>query len=69
MRCKWATLTIMALMLGATGCATSDIAAKPVKELFVDNGNLGDVESETERIWFVDEPTHITPEIVHGGIQ
>src|SRR5262249_51666347 len=30
--------------------------------------DLRQIENEWERIWFVDQPSHLTPERVHGGI-
>ena len=38
-------------------------------ELINNSEDLRQIEYEWERIWFNDEPSHLTPERVHGGIQ
>jgi len=40
-----------------------------MNELLNNSEDLRQVEYEWERIWFMDEPSHLTPERVHGGIQ
>lgn len=40
-----------------------------VRELLNDSEDLRKKEYEWERIWFNDEPSHLTPDRVHGGIQ
>ena len=30
--------------------------------------NLRQIEYEMERFWMVDQPSHLTPERVHGGV-
>jgi hypothetical protein len=31
--------------------------------------DLRQIRGEWQRIWFTDQPSHLTPERVHGGIQ
>jgi hypothetical protein len=31
--------------------------------------DLRQIRREWQRIWFTDQPSHLTPERVHGGIQ
>jgi hypothetical protein len=31
--------------------------------------DLRQISEEWRRIWFTDQPSHLTPERVHGGIQ
>ena len=60
------------LMLGNTGCLINAYSSDPnrrISELLVDSENLRQIEYEWERIWFTDEPSHMTPERVHGGVQ
>jgi hypothetical protein len=56
----------------STGCLINTYSSDPnrrISELLVDSENLRQIEYEWERIWFTDEPSHLTPERVHGGIQ
>jgi hypothetical protein len=38
-------------------------------ELLKQSEDLPQIENEWERIWFTDQPSHLTPERVHGGIE
>ena len=38
-------------------------------QLLNQSEDLRQIQGEWERIWFVDQPSHLTPERVHGGIQ
>ena len=61
-----------ALMLGNSGCLINQYSSDPnrrVTELLNQSENLRQMESEWERFWLNDEPSHLTPERVHGGIQ
>jgi hypothetical protein len=67
---------VLALMAGwvlsNTGCFINIYSADPNKrmvELLNTSEDLRQIENEWERIWFVDQPSHLTPERVHGGIQ
>jgi hypothetical protein len=66
-------LTVGALALGV-GCAPVPLpryAAYPpkrVEELLVDSENLRQIGDEWERIWFLDQPSHLTPFRTHGGL-
>lgn len=40
-----------------------------IKELLNQSKDLRQIEYEWERIWFQNQPSHLTPERVHGGIQ
>ena len=66
-------LTAMAgLVLGNTGCLINAYSSNPntrMVELLNQSEDLRQIEYEWQRIWFVDEPSHMTPERVHGGIQ
>jgi hypothetical protein len=60
------------LVLGNTGCLINAYSSNPnrrMNELLNQSEDLRQIEYEWERIWFVDEPSHMTPERVHGGIQ
>lgn len=61
-----------ALALGNTGCLLNIYSSDPnrrMRELLNTSEDLRQIEYEWERIWFTDQPSHMTPERVHGGIQ
>ena len=66
-------LTAMAgLVLANAGCFINAYSSDPnrrMHELLNQSEDLRQIEYEWERIWFVDQPSHMTPERVHGGIQ
>jgi hypothetical protein len=60
------------LGLSNAGCLINAYSSDPnrrIVELINQSEDLRQIEYEWERIWFVDEPSHLTPERVHGGIQ
>ena len=63
---------IVVLGFSNTGCLINAYSGDPnrrISELLVDSENLRQIEYEWERIWMNDEPSHMTPERVHGGVQ
>jgi len=59
-------------VLGNTGCLLNIYSSDPnrrMHELLNTSEDLRQIEYEWERIWFTDQPSHLTPERVHGGIQ
>jgi hypothetical protein len=67
------TLVVATIAIGE-GCAPVPLphyAAFPpkrVQELLVDSENLRQAGDEWERIWFLDQPSHLTPFRTHGGL-
>jgi hypothetical protein len=64
-------MVIAAAMLSQAGCALPKYSGDPVErveELLYDSENLRQAKEEWKRIWFGDQPSHMTPERVHGGI-
>lgn len=60
------------LALSNSGCLLNIYSSDPnrrMMELINNSEDLRQIEYEWERIWFTDEPSHMTPERVHGGIQ
>ena len=64
-----------ALLLGccisATGCAIPIYSAIPerrAEQLVYTSENLRLLLQEWERFWMVDQPDHMTPYRVHGGV-
>ena len=70
---RWLCLVGLAwVVLGNTGCFLNIYSSDPnrrMHELLNNSEDLRQIEYEWERIWFTDEPSHMTPERVHGGIQ
>ncbi|HXG09074.1 MAG TPA: hypothetical protein VNK04_04730 [Gemmataceae bacterium] len=63
---------VAALGLGNMGCLLNIYSSNPnrrMAELINNSEDLRQIEYEWERIWFTDQPSHLTPERVHGGIQ
>lgn len=63
---------LASLALSNTGCLLNIYSSDPnrrMAELISNSEDLRQIEYEWERIWFTDEPSHMTPERVHGGIQ
>ena len=63
---------LLALALGnSTGCILpiySGDPARRVKQLIFTAEDLRKINDEWERIWFLDQPSHLTPFRTHGGI-
>ena len=60
------------VVLANSGCLLNQYSSDPnrrITELLNNSENLRQIEYEWERIWLNDEPSHLTPERVHGGIQ
>ena len=72
MRRVFLLAAVAGLVLGNTGCLINAYSSNPntrMVELLNQSEDLRQIEYEWQRIWFVDEPSHMTPERVHGGIQ
>jgi len=67
-------LLLAVLMAGAlsnTGCLLNIYSSDPnerTTELLNNSEDLRQIRYEWERIWFTDQPSHLTPQRVHGGI-
>jgi hypothetical protein len=66
-------LVAMAGLLGSNiGCFLNAYSSDPsmrIKELLNQSEDLRALQGEWERIWFVDHPSHLTPDRVDGAIQ
>jgi hypothetical protein len=61
-----------ALGLGNAGCLINQYSSDPnqrMDQLLNQSEDLRQIEYEWRRIWFNDQPSHLTPQRVHGGIQ
>ena len=59
------------IALGNTGCLiniwSGDPNVRMEQEMYVSE-DLRNIQDEWRRIWFTDQPSHLTPVRVHGGI-
>ena len=58
-------------LASSTGCFIPIYSGDPVRrsrQLLVTSENLRLMIDEWERIWFLDQPSHLTPFRNHGGI-
>jgi hypothetical protein len=65
-------LFVAVSVLNSTGCLINIYSSDPnrrILELLNNSEDLRVIQDEWERIWFTDQPSHLTPERVHGGIQ
>jgi hypothetical protein len=57
-------------ILQCTGCFLNAYSSDPnrrIQQLINESENLRQIELEWERFWLLDQPSHLTPERVHGG--
>ena len=65
-------VALSGLVLSQTGCLINIYSSNPnrrILELLNNSEDLRQIEYEWERIWFTDQPSHLTPERVHGGLE
>ena len=64
--------TVLGCCLGAsTGCFLPIYSSDPgvrTQQLIFTSENLRMVLEEWQRIWFLDQPSHLTPYRTHGGL-
>lgn len=64
-------LLVVCTTVPMVGCALPIYSAKPSKraeQLIYTSENLRGIVQEWERFWFLDQPDHMTPYRVHGGV-
>jgi hypothetical protein len=62
---------VVGLILSNSGCFINLYSSDPnerMEQLIVNSENLRQIKEEWKRIWFTDQPSHLTPDRVHGGI-
>jgi hypothetical protein len=69
-------MLMLALVAGMAvanaGCLINAYSSDPTErthELITQSEDFRQMRAEWQRFWFVDQPSHLTPERVHGGIQ
>ena len=68
---NWLLALVAACTLSSTGCLLPGYSADPARraqELIYTSENLRQVLDEWERIWFLDQPSHLSPHSIHGGV-
>jgi len=71
MRSLFLAVTCGLLLATGTGCILPIYSADPVRrtqQLIFTSENLRLILDEWERIWFLDQPDHMTPYRTHGGV-
>ncbi len=61
-----------AFVLGHTGCLINAYSSDPqvrIVQLLNQSEDLRQIEQEWMRIWFTDQPSHLTYDRIHGGLQ
>ena len=64
-------LFIGILVATNTGCLIPMYSGDPIRraqELIYTSEDLRAITDEWERIWFLDQPSHMTPYRTHGGV-
>jgi hypothetical protein len=59
------------LLSSMTGCLIPMYSGDPIRraqELIYTSEDLRAITDEWERIWFLDQPSHMTPYRTHGGV-
>jgi hypothetical protein len=71
MRSFMLTATLAVCLSTSSGCIVPIYSGDPAlrtQELIFTSENLRVIVEEWQRIWFLDQPTHLTPFRTHGGI-
>ena len=66
------TIVTAGLVLSNTGCFIPLYSNDPVRrvnEMLNTSEDLRQIELTWERLWFIDQPSHLSYERIHGGIQ
>lgn len=64
-------LMVVAVLSTSSGCLIPLYSGDPVRraqQLIYTSEDLRAITDEWERIWFLDQPSHMTPWRTHGGI-
>jgi len=66
------TVVFAGLALGNVGCFIPLYSSNPLRRMNTmlnQSEDLRQIESEWERFWMIDQPSHLTYDRIHGGIQ
>jgi hypothetical protein len=62
---------IATLVISNCGCLMNPYSSDPTTrthELINQSEDLRQIQGEWERFWFLDQPSHMTPERTNGGV-
>jgi hypothetical protein len=65
-------LSLAGLILSNTGCFLNIYSPDPnvrMMQLLNQSEDLRQIGLEWQRIWFTDQPSHLTYDRIHGGLQ
>ena len=69
---KFIILLVVGILVATnTGCLIPMYSGDPIRraqELIYTSEDLRAITDEWERIWFLDQPSHMTPYRTHGGV-
>jgi hypothetical protein len=69
---RWILATLLATLVTVNvGCFLPIYSADPVRrtrQLIFTSEDMRNILNEWERIWFLDQPDHMTPFRTHGGV-
>jgi hypothetical protein len=71
MRKLFLALALSTVIASTVGCiipAYSGDPARRTQQLIFTSENLRNLLNEWERIWFLDQPDHMSPYRTHGGV-
>jgi hypothetical protein len=69
---RFLILAVLAVVLiPGSGCMVNQYSSDPLirmEENMIDSENLRQMHDEWRRFWMNDQPSHLTPYRVHGGV-
>jgi hypothetical protein len=63
------TVALFAKGVGELATTYSDNPNRRVQQLLIESEGWRQIEDEVERFWFRDQPSHLTYDRIHGGIE
>lgn len=67
----WAFVALLFLSVTNTGCMINQYSSDPMvrmEQMMIDSENLRQMHDEWRRFWMNDQPSHLTPYRIHGGV-
>jgi len=72
MKRRFLVLAAMLLLsFSNTGCFINQYSSDPLvrmEQMMIDSENLRQMHDEWRRFWMNDQPSHLTPYRIHGGV-
>lgn len=69
---RWMLSAVLALgSLSNAGCIINQYSSDPnerMEEMLNESENLRQIRGEWRRFWMIDQPSHLSPIRVHGGV-